>query len=104
MSVLLELSIFPLDQGESLSAFVSPVVAMLRESGFPYRLTAMGTIVETATIAQAMHLVTQAHEVLHGQGCRRVYAAVKIDSRSGPVGRLSAKTTAITHRIGEVAQ
>jgi uncharacterized protein (TIGR00106 family) len=104
MSVLLELSIFPLDRGESLSVFVSPVVAMIRDSGLPYRLTAMGTIVETADIAAAMDLVTRAHELLEQLGSDRIYAAVKIDSRRGAAGRLTAKTDAVSRQIGEVAR
>ena len=57
MSVLLELSIFPLDKGESLSAFIAPVMDLIRSSGFPYQLTAMGTLVETEALGEALALV-----------------------------------------------
>jgi uncharacterized protein YqgV (UPF0045/DUF77 family) len=49
MSVLLDLSIFPVDRGAGVSAFVAPVIAMIRDSGHDYRLSPMGTIVETDT-------------------------------------------------------
>ena len=39
MSVLLDLSIFPVDQGVSVSRFVAPVIAMIRDSGHDYRLS-----------------------------------------------------------------
>jgi uncharacterized protein (TIGR00106 family) len=99
MSVLLELSIFPVDQGESLSAFVAPVVELVAASGHPYQLTAMGTLVETIDIDQATALIAAAHRRLAELGCRRVYATAKLDSRDGPLGRLSAKTASVKRRL-----
>jgi uncharacterized protein (TIGR00106 family) len=103
MSVLLELSIFPTDQGESVSAYVAPVVAMIRESGVDHELTAMGTLIETETLEQGLALVSRAHAILAQAGCRRVYATLKLDSRLGVSGRLRGKVEAVTARIGEVA-
>ena len=70
---------FPLDKGKSLSAYVSPVVELARKSGFPYRLTAMGTIVETEQVADALALIESAHTLLDEAGCQRIYAAIKLD-------------------------
>ena len=103
MSVLLEFSIFPLDQGESVSAHVSQVVALIRDSGVDYQLTAMGTLIETDDIDQAMDLVKRASDLLEQRGCKRVYATLKIDIRSGTRGRLQSKTRSIEARIGEVS-
>ncbi|MEJ2590247.1 MAG: MTH1187 family thiamine-binding protein [Candidatus Thiodiazotropha sp.] len=103
MSVLLEFSIFPLDQGESVSAHVSQVVRLIRDSGVDYQLTAMGTLIETDDIDRAMDLVKRASELLEQRGCRRVYATLKLDIRSGPQGRLQSKTRSIKTRIGEVS-
>ena len=47
MSVLLEMSMFPTDHGESKSEYVSQVIKTIRESGYPYQLTPMATIIET---------------------------------------------------------
>ncbi|MEW8508762.1 MAG: MTH1187 family thiamine-binding protein [Candidatus Thiodiazotropha sp.] len=102
MSVILEFSIFPLDRGASVSAEVSQVVDMIRHSGVTYRLTAMGTLIETSNIAEALAIVEQATGVLHDNGCRRVYAAVKIDSRPGREHGLQEKLRSIQQRIGEV--
>ena len=103
MSVLLEFSIFPLDQGESVSAHVSQVVRLIRDSGVDYQLTAMGTLIETDDIDRAMDLVKRASELLEQRGCKRVYATLKLDIRSGPQGRLQSKTRSIEARIGEVS-
>ena len=99
MSVLLDLSVFPLDRGESMSAYVAAVVEMIATSGHPFQLTAMGTLVETEDVAQATALIANAHHVLAGFGCRRIYITAKLDSREGPVGRLQTKTESVERQI-----
>lgn len=44
--VLLEFSMAPTGQGESLSAQVARVIDVIDRSGVPYQLTPMGTILE----------------------------------------------------------
>ena len=101
MSVLLDLGIFPMDQGASVGAFVAPVVAMIRSSGHPYQLGAMGTLVETEDLESALALIGRAHQVLAAQGCRRVYATAKLDMRDGPLGRLEAKVARVSALLGD---
>ncbi len=95
MSVLLELSLFPVDQGASLSRFVAPIVDLIAASGHPYQLTAMGTIVETEALSEALTLIDQAYQLLAAQGAQRVYANAKFDIRDGVSGRLSAKVASV---------
>ena len=102
MSVLLEFAMFPTDKGESVGAYVSQVVAMIRDSGMNYQLTPMGTIVETEELGQATELVNRAYEILDQAGCSRVYASLKLDIRKGRSGRLEAKVDSIREKIGEV--
>ncbi len=104
MSVLLEFSMFPLDQGDSLSAHVSQLIELIRESGLDYRLTAMGTLVETEQLDTALALVARCNRLLQEHGCQRIYAAIKVDYREGPVGRLQGKIESIESKIGSVAQ
>jgi uncharacterized protein (TIGR00106 family) len=103
MSVLLDLSIFPVDQGGGVSAFVAPVIAMIRDSGHDYRLSPMGTVVETETLPEALALVERAYAILEGMGCGRVYATAKLDIRQDQSGRLSGKVESVRRIIGEVA-
>ena len=103
MSVLLEFSMFPTDQGESVSAQVSLIIAEIRASGLPYRLTPMGTIVESERLSEVLALVERCHQVLDQAGCRRVYASLKLDSRKGQSNRMQAKLESIQEKIGEVA-
>lgn len=102
MSVLLDFSIFPLDQGESVSAHVSQVIQLIRESGVEYQLTAMGTLIETDNIAQALELVRQSSELLQSRGCSRIYSSLKIDIREGEMGRLQGKLRSVEAHIGKV--
>ncbi len=102
MSVLCEFSIFPIGKGESVSTYVSPVIELVRESGFPYRLTAMGTIFETEAVADALELVDKAHKLLVQAGCDRIYATVKLDIRKGRSERLISKVESVKSHIGDV--
>jgi uncharacterized protein (TIGR00106 family) len=99
MSVLIDLSIFPVGQGEHLSTYVAPVVQLIADSGHPYQLTAMGTLVETAQLSEATQLIERAYAVLARAGCERVYATVKLDIRSGTTGRLAQKTASVESRL-----
>ncbi|AHF03790.1 hypothetical protein MARPU_07870 [Marichromatium purpuratum 984] len=101
MSVLLELTIFPLDQGGSgVSRFVAPVVAMVRDSGYPHQLGPMGTVVETETLPEALALIERAQAILDAMGCERVYAVAKFDMRKRAEGRLEGKIASVEHRLG----
>jgi len=101
MSVLMQFAMFPTDKGASASPFVSRVIAMIRESGFPYQLSAMGTIVETETLEEAQSLVTKAYSLLQPD-CSRVYCTVTFDIRDGSVGRMKQKVASIEDKIGPV--
>ena len=103
MSVLLEFSMFPTDKGESVSAYVSRVIAMIRDSGVSYQLTPMGTVIETDRIDAALKIVQQSYDILDEAGCRRVYAAMKLDIRKDRDQRLKGKVDSIRKKIGEVS-
>jgi len=102
MSVLMEFSIFPTDQGESVSDHVSAVIRIIKESGVDYRVTAMGTIIETDQPAEALAIVDKAATILQQKGCRRIYSSIKLDIRAGKAGRLEQKVRSVEQKIGEV--
>ncbi|WPL17263.1 hypothetical protein Thiowin_02259 [Thiorhodovibrio winogradskyi] len=104
MSVLLDLSIFPVDMGTSLSPFIAPVVEMIAASGHDYQLTAMGTLIETDSLAQALTLIERAHAILAELGCERVYATAKFDIRAHASQRLGGKVASVTQRLGQGSQ
>ena len=102
MSVLLEFSMFPTDKGESVSSYVSQVIAMIRDSGVDYQLTPMGTIIETDDLATALGIVEKAQQVLDEAGCNRIYSSLKLDIRKGSSGRLKGKLESVRKKIGDV--
>lgn len=102
MSVLLNFAIFPMDKGDSVSSYVAQVIAMVRDSGYAYRLNPMGTTIETNTLSQSLAVVDRAHEIL-AERSDRVYITVNIDSRKGELGRLTEKIKRVEGIIGEVS-
>lgn len=103
-SFLLEFSMFPSDVGESKSAYVSQVVKVVKESGIPYQLTPMATIVECSTMRQAFDLVEACYSALDSMGCNRVYSVLKFDIRKNCSNRLETKIKSVEDKIGEVAK
>ncbi len=101
MSVLMQFAMFPTDKGASASPYVSRIIAMIRESGIPYQLSAMGTIIETETLAEAQAIVNQAYALLQAD-CSRVYCTVTFDIREGKTGRMQQKVASVEEKIGPV--
>ncbi len=101
MSVLMQFAMFPTDKGASASPYVSRVIAMIRESGLPYQLNAMGTIIETDTLEEAQSVVAKAYALLQ-EDCTRVYCTVSFDIRNGEIGRMQQKIASIEGKIGSV--
>jgi uncharacterized protein (TIGR00106 family) len=100
VSVLMDLSIFPTDQGESVSSHVSEVIRMIRGSGVTHRLTPMGTLIETEDLSEALSLVERAARILEGRECRRIYSTIKLDIRAGKGARMEQKIRSVEEKIG----
>jgi uncharacterized protein YqgV (UPF0045/DUF77 family) len=64
MSVLMDFAIFPTDKGVHVSKEVSEVIRQIKKSGYPHQITAMGTLIETPTVNEALKIVEQAPAVL----------------------------------------
>ena len=101
MSVLLEFAMFPTDKGESASPYVSRIIKAIRESGYPYKLTPMGTVIETTTMKEALSIIEQAYKQLEPD-CDRIYSSLKFDIRKGKDNRLEGKIKSIEDKIGDV--
>ena len=104
MSVLLQMAIFPTDKSGSKSEEVSQVIDIIRRSGFPYKLTAMATVIETNKMSEALGLVQKCYEKLEDLGCQRVYSTLTFDIRKGYENRLEGKVKSVEDKIGEVSK
>lgn len=100
MSVLLEFAMFPTDKGGSVSAYVSRILKLIDESGIPYQLTPMGTIIEADELGQVLRLVAAAYQQLEPD-CARVYATLKLDIRRGEGGRMKKKVESVELKLGK---
>jgi uncharacterized protein (TIGR00106 family) len=96
MSVLIDLSIFPVDKGESVSAFVARAVNVIRASGLPHRIGPMGTTIE-GEWEETIGVVGRCLEELK-KDCHRVYMTLKVDYRKGAGGRMETKVKALGNK------
>jgi uncharacterized protein (TIGR00106 family) len=97
MSVIAEISIFPVDQGESLSPFVARALRAIQASGLPHVLGPMGTCVE-GELDQVLEVMRACHAALEPD-CARIVMTVKLDSRKGPGGRLDRKLASVRAKL-----
>jgi uncharacterized protein (TIGR00106 family) len=96
--VLLEFSISPLGEGESVSEYVARSLDLVDKSGLDYQLHAMGTIVE-GELEQVLDLMKRCIEAVAAD-CPRVTCSAKLDYRRGHSGRLRAKVESVERKLG----
>lgn len=101
MSVLVNFAMFPTDKGSGVSGHVSKIIEMIDKSGVTYKLTAMGTIMETETLPEALDIIQAAYGILEPY-CDRVYATASFDIRKNKSGRLTQKIQSVEQKIGKV--
>ncbi len=96
-SVLLEFSMFPTSdecrEGSSVSKQVSKVIDAIDKSGVAYQLTPMGTVIEAASMKEALGIIELAYEQL--ECCERVYSSLKFDIRKNCENRLKTKIESV---------
>lgn len=81
MSTIIELSIFPLDKGESVSDYVARAIKVIKESGLPYEVGPMGTSIE-GELEQVMEVALACIKAI-ARDSNRVYWTIKGDLRKG---------------------
>ncbi len=97
----MEFSMFPTDKGASVSEYVSKVIDMVRQNTNNYKLTAMGTIIETETFEEALNILQNSHDILYPHS-DRIFSTVKFDIRKEQSNRLLNKIESIEKKIGKV--
>ena len=96
--VLLEFAMAPHGQGESLSAQVARILDVIDQSGVPYQLTPMGTILE-GEWEDVMAVVTACFKTLQAD-CPRIGMNLQGDYRAGPQSRLKSKIEKMERLLG----
>src|SRR3989442_12284978 len=93
-----EFSITPVGEGSRGGAYVARCLEIVDRSGLPYRLNAMGTVVE-GDFDDILKLVGRCHKAVT-EDSERVSTIVKIDDRKGASGQLDAKVKDVERRLG----
>ncbi|MEK9720613.1 MAG: MTH1187 family thiamine-binding protein [Quisquiliibacterium sp.] len=96
--VLLEFSMSPMSQGESVSKYVARSLDIIDRSGLPYQLTPMGTIIE-GEWDQVMSVVDECFKLMSSD-CSRVSTTIRVDYRAGRQGALKGKVEAVEQHLG----
>jgi uncharacterized protein (TIGR00106 family) len=96
--MLVQFSIVPIGKGESVSEHISKVLQIVDESGLPYRLTPMGTVVEgewdaVMTLIRTCHLETL-------KSIPRLITTITVDDRPGKPDRITEKIRSVEKRLG----
>jgi uncharacterized protein (TIGR00106 family) len=97
MSVLVNFAIFPTDVGTSVSKEVSEIIKSVKDSGYAYKLNAMGTVFETDTMEQALAVIQNAYDLLKDH--ERVYLVVNMDIQKDKGGRIQSKIKSIEDKL-----
>jgi uncharacterized protein (TIGR00106 family) len=95
---LLEFSIIPLGQGESVGEYVARCVAIVRQSGLQYELHAMGTVVE-GDVTELLQLLQKCLDATTAD-CDRVTCSAKFDIRRNHQDQLRGKVASVDRRLG----
>lgn len=98
MAMLLEFSMFPLGKAESLSPYIADSLDIIDRSGIPYRLNAMGTVLE-GEWSEVMAVVKQCLDKM-SEKCDRVDCVMKFDWRRGATDRLTGKVASVEQKLG----
>ena len=99
MSALVEFSMTPLDKGESVGEFIARSLRIVDDSGLPYRLNPMGTVIE-GDWPEVFAVIQQCYERMR-QDCRRISCSIKVDWRAGKAGRLESKIDRVEQILGK---
>lgn len=86
-------------ESESVSAAVADAVRVVRDSGLPYELNSMFTLVE-GEWDEVMDVVKRAVEAASA-GASRTSLVLKADIRPGYTGQLRAKVERVEKHLGD---
>jgi uncharacterized protein (TIGR00106 family) len=96
--MLIEFSIVPVGSGSSLGERLAEVLKIVDESGLPYKINPMGTVVE-GEWDELFRLVKKCHETLMKKEAR-VLTTITVDDRKGKTNRLDEKVKSVERILG----
>ncbi|HDQ40169.1 MAG TPA: MTH1187 family thiamine-binding protein [Desulfonatronum sp.] len=97
MNVIAELSIFPMDKGVSLSAYVARAVRIIEHSGLAHQFGPMSTVIE-GDWDQVMGVVGRCQADL-ARDCDRILVCLRLDCRRNRENALQGKMRSVQARL-----
>ncbi|MFC2082929.1 MTH1187 family thiamine-binding protein [Candidatus Bipolaricaulota bacterium] len=95
--MVVEFSIIPIGEGESLSAYVAEAFKIIEASGIVYEHHAMGTNLE-GDWDTVMSVIKSCRDKLL-ESSQRVSLSIKVDDRKGAVDRISRKVSSAKEKM-----
>jgi uncharacterized protein (TIGR00106 family) len=96
--MLIEVSIVPVGSGSSIGDRLAEVLKVVDESGLPYKVNPMGTVVE-GEWDDLFGLVKKCHKTVMKKE-ERVITTISVDDRKGKPNRIEEKVKSIEKRLG----
>ncbi len=96
--MLAEFSIVPVGSGPSIGDSIAEVLSIVNDSGLPYKVNPMGTVVE-GEWDEVMALIRQCHMAVM-QHEERAVTTVSLDDRKGKPNRIDQKVESVEKRLG----
>ncbi|NWF52750.1 MAG: MTH1187 family thiamine-binding protein [Nitrospirae bacterium] len=97
--MLVEVSIIPIGIGSSIGDKLAEVLRIIDESGLPYKVNPMGTVIE-GEWDEIMKLIKKCHKAVMKTG-ERAITTITIDDRKGKPNRIEEKVKSIEKRLGK---
>lgn len=95
---MVEVSIFPIGEGVSLSKWVGRCLRIIDGSGLRYQLNPMGTVIE-GDYDEVMEVIRKCHMAVL-EDTERVSTYIKIDDRKGTKEAMLKKVQSVEERAG----
>ena len=96
---LMHLTIIPLGtDSASLGEYIAEIQDVIEKSGYPYKLTDMGTIIEGSS-KELLTLAAQLSESPFNQGIHRVLTQINLDDRRDKKVALGDKVDSVAARL-----
>jgi uncharacterized protein (TIGR00106 family) len=96
--MLVEFSVVPMGIGVSISKEVAKAIDIVDKSGLPYRVTAMGTIIE-GSWQECFSVIKKCHDMLK-KSAPRIYTRIVIDDKGSRKGLLAGKVSSVEKKLG----
>jgi uncharacterized protein (TIGR00106 family) len=95
MTVIAEVTTYPIGKGISLSPYVKMAIRVLDESGLSYKIGPMSTTIEAETVVELLNIIGKMHNAIGMEGCERISTAIRIDDRRDKKRTMMDKVDAV---------